>query len=211
MSGCGTISSLPWSSRAGVCVHRRRWPVRPVRWRAIFKGNVANAPSHLLTGCHPTNDKWERSMVQKLQFRIRTPTHETASDCSKLESKFASMLNRRRSKMAPPWIWDSSFRTAVLWRQYIMLDQNEPNDKRQREEQGQGWIRLCGLVIAWQQPNCCVTASGEEKKYCACAHTSCPAHAQSSDSRLSFFRAWNNFQGLSLNKTPVCPQKTNIY
>ena len=93
----------------------------------------------------------------------------------------------------------------------VSLDQKEPNDKRQREEQGQGWIRLCGLVIAWQQPNCCVTASGEEKKYCACAHTSCPAHAQSSDSRLSFFRAWNNFQGLSLNKTSVCLEKTNIY
>ena len=89
----------------------------------------------------------------------------------------------------------------------VSLDQNEPDDKIQREEQGQGWIKLCGLDITWQQPKCCVTASGEEKKYRACAQTSCAAHAQSSDSRLSFFRAWNNFQGLSLNKTPVWPQK----
>ena len=58
----------------------------------------------------------------------------------------------------------------------VSLDQNEPDDKRQREEQGQGWIRLCGLDITWQQPKCCVTASGEEKKYCACAHTHLVPH-----------------------------------
>ena len=44
----------------------------------------------------------------------------------------------------------------------VSLDQIEPNDKRQREEQGQGWIRLCGYCLTAAQVLCHGEWRGEE-------------------------------------------------